>query len=995
MFKNLKLKSKLLVSFFIITCISSMATTVFSIFFFSAKIETEAVSNMKKNIQVAELIYQNKINELSSSVNTMAGGAALQLLVSFNLKNKIEQFLNSSLQHEPTHHVVVLDAHKRVLGEATTGIFSLLKGKENFANNALVHQALVQNASVASTEQITTESNHHLLAITAASPIFKSKAIKSVHNTESSDHENVSPEVVGVVLTRYILNTDVELTESIHRLLGVQTLIYQDGKPITLQGNSDAPAIKPASYEILMRTASQLEEVNIHVGGQLAHYKTLYDIDKKAVGVLGVSIPADKYVDTTDQAVLNLLGIMLVCIVVASVLGYLLAQSILVPIDKLLDGVRRVTSGDLSYEIIMDLKDELGMLARSFNSMAKQLQELFNTLEQRVQNATHNLQNTLAHMTAIIDNMADGLLVSDTHGKIIRFNPALLAMFPEHRDSLSKTESDIFSPALSELEAQVKNSIGTIYDAELQLSDGKVGKAVATAIILKDSISREDSQYVGSRCIGTVILIRDITREKEIDQMLKNTVDTLTRVGIALSSENNVEKLLDLFVSEARSVSHSDGASLYIVKGDSLRFEIVQNKSLNLFLGGNYPFREQIPDIPLNSFKLAARCATTKQLLLNKTERTVEYRPNCLFNNYLVHETLAIPMLDRSKNLLGVLQLINPLDPKTAERGTFNNYQIEILSSLASQAAVAIENVRNHEKIARKNEAFKRFVPTEFIRHLGKTEVEDIHLGDASHESMSVLFSDIRSFTTIAESMSPEETFIFLNDYLRLIGPNITQNRGFIDKYIGDAIMALFPGNHLSSSADDAVAAAVGMMQKLREFNLSPNRVIDHPISIGIGIHTGALTLGTIGFESRMESTVIGDTVNLASRVESLTKMYGITIGITSKTWQQLNHPEQFLVREVDTVQVKGKEAAITVYEVFNADIEVVRDMKLQNLNAYHEALSLYKTANWDAASQIFNALYQQSPQDKLLSTYLQRCAVYKAAPPEENWCGITRLDEK
>jgi predicted Zn-dependent protease len=94
-------------------------------------------------------------------------------------------------------------------------------------------------------------------------------------------------------------------------------------------------------------------------------------------------------------------------------------------------------------------------------------------------------------------------------------------------------------------------------------------------------------------------------------------------------------------------------------------------------------------------------------------------------------------------------------------------------------------------------------------------------------------------------------------------------------------------------------------------------------------------------------------------------------------------------------VQVKGKETAITVYEVFNADIEAIRDMKLQNLNAYHEALSLYKTSNWDAASQIFNALYQQSPQDKLLSTYLQRCAAYKAAPPEENWCGITRLDEK
>jgi class 3 adenylate cyclase/PAS domain-containing protein len=995
MFKNLRLKSKLLVSFFIITGISSIATTVFSIFFFSAKIEMEAVSNMKKNIQVAELIYQNKLNELSSSVNTIAGDAALQLLVSFNLKNKIEQFLNSSLLHEPSHHMIVLDARKQVLGEATTGIFSLLKGKEDFANNLLVRQAIAQNASVASTEKITTEGNNHLLAISAASPVFKSKAIKSVYSSDNIESENISPEVIGIVVTRYILNTDVELTESIHKLLGVSTLIYQDAKPITLRGNMDVPEIKHESYNALMNNVSQLEEVNIHVGGQLALYSTLYDIDKKPVGVLGVSVPADKYVDTTDQAVRNLLGIMLICILVASILGYLLAQSILVPIDKLLDGVRRVTSGDLSYEIIMDLKDELGMLARSFNSMAKQLHELFNTLEQRVQNATHNLQNTLAHMTAIIDNMADGLLVSDTRGKIIRFNPALLAMFPEHRDALSKTESDIFSPALSELEAQVKNSIGTIYDAELQLSDGKIGKAVATAIILKDSISREDSQYVGSRCIGTVILIRDITREKEIDQMLKNTVDTLTRVGIALSSENNVEKLLDLFVSEARSVSHSDGASLYIVKDDVLRFEIVQNKSLNLFLGGNYPFREQIPDIPLDSNKLAARCAKTKQLLLNKTIRTVEYRPNCLFNNYLVHETLAIPMLDRSKNLLGVLQLINPLDPKTAGRATFNNYQIEILSSLASQAAVAIENVRNHEKIERKNEAFKRFVPTEFIRHLGKTEVEDIHLGDASHESMSVLFSDIRSFTTIAESMSPEETFIFLNDYLRLIGPNITQNRGFIDKYIGDAIMALFPGNHFTSSADDAVAAAVGMMQKLREFNLSPNRLIERPISIGVGIHTGALTLGTIGFESRMESTVIGDTVNLASRVESLTKMYGITVGITSKTLMQLTHPEQFLVREVDTVQVKGKETAITVYEVFNADVEALRDLKLAHLAQYNEALSLYKTAHWDAAMTIFNELYRQSPQDKLLSTYLQRCATYKASPPEENWCGITRLDEK
>lgn len=993
MFKNLKLKSKLLVSFFIITCISSIATTVFSIFFFSAKIEAEAVENMKKNIQVAGLMYQNKLNELSGSSNSLAGDAALQLLVSFNLKNKIEQLLNSALQHESMHHVIVLDAHGQILGEASTGLFSLLKGKENFTSNALVQQALTQAGTVSSTEQILLESNHHLLAIAAASPIFKSRAIKNVHSTE--DNPDAQQEIIGVVLSRYILNTDVELTESIHKLLGVRTLIYQEAKPITLKDASEAPTINPVSYQKLMQTTASLDETNIRVGGQLAQYKTLYDIDKKAVGVLGVSVAADKYVDTTDQAIVNLLGIMLVCILVASVLGYLLAQSILVPIDKLLDGVRRVTSGDLSYEIIMDLKDELGLLARSFNSMAKQLQELFSTLEQRVQSATRKLQNTLAHMTAIIDNMADGLLVSDTRGKIIRFNPALLAMFPENRDAFNKPETDIFNSTLSELETQVKNNLGNMCSAEIELSGGRIGKAVATAIILKDTLSDDDSQYIGSRCIGTVILIRDITREKEIDQMLKNTVDTLTRVGIALSSENNVKKLLDLFVSEARSVSNADGATLYTLQDNALKFEIVQNRSLGLFLGGIHPFNHSLPDIPVSSDKISARAAETKQVLRDTTVRTVEYRVDCLFNDYEVHEVLAIPMLDRSQHVLGVLQLINPLDPKTAERAVFSNNQIEIVSSLASQAAVAIENVRNHEKIERKNEAFKRFVPTEFIRHLGKSEVEDIHLGDASHESMSVLFSDIRSFTTLAESMSPEETFLFLNDYLRLVGPNITQNRGFIDKYIGDAIMALFPGNHLTSSADDAVLAAVGMMQKLQEFNASPNRIIEQPISIGIGIHTGALTLGTIGFESRMESTVIGDTVNLASRVESLTKLYGITVGITSKTLQQLSNPGQFLVREVDTVQVKGKEEAITVYEVFNADIDTVQHLKLQNLAQYHEALSLYKAARWDEAARLFSQLHNQSSSDKLLYTYLQRCYAFKMSPPEEDWHGVTRLDEK
>ncbi|MCP4399790.1 MAG: GAF domain-containing protein [bacterium] len=353
-----------------------------------------------------------------------------------------------------------------------------------------------------------------------------------------------------------------------------------------------------------------------------------------------------------------------------------------------------------------------------------------------------------------------------------------------------------------------------------------------------------------------------------------------------------------------------------------------------------------------------------------------------------IRSILCVPLKVHEK-ILGVINVSNKISGEM-----FTARDEKLLMTLASQAAVCIINAQNYEKIKRKNIAFERFVPTEFLSRLGKKEVEEITLGEVSKEKLSVLFSDIRSFTSLSEIMTPEENFRFLNNYLKYIGPVIEKNGGFIDKYIGDAIMALFSGNNVGV-ADDAIVSARGMLEKLREYNQHRQNVGYRPIAIGIGIHTGPLMLGTIGFEQRMESTVIGDTVNLASRMEGLTKQYAIAIAITSDTFQGLMNPASFLIREIDTVQVKGKKLPITVYEEFNSDPDSVKEKKIQTLTTYHDALHLYKARKWRDALQIFTELQSSLETDQVIKIYRERCQAFLDYPPEESWDGVVRLREK
>ena len=279
------------------------------------------------------------------------------------------------------------------------------------------------------------------------------------------------------------------------------------------------------------------------------------------------------------------------------------------------------------------------------------------------------------------------------------------------------------------------------------------------------------------------------------------------------------------------------------------------------------------------------------------------------------------------------------------------------------------ERIQFTQELFQLNQAFSRFVPRQFLQLLDKKSIIDVQLGDSVQQEMSVLFSDIRSFTTLSESMTPQENFNFINAYLSRMEPAIIENQGFIDKYIGDAIMALFSGE-----ADNALKAGIAMLQHLSNYNQHRIKSGYMPIRIGIGINTGSLMLGTVGGQYRMDGTVISDAVNLASRLESLTKEYEVSLLISHHTLARLQNPTQYSIRLIEKLKVKGKSKAVAIFEVLDGEPPNVRETKLATKTRFEEGLFLYYNHKFRDAVQRFQEVLSFNPKDKIAQIYIKRC---------------------
>jgi two-component system sensor histidine kinase ChiS len=255
---------------------------------------------------------------------------------------------------------------------------------------------------------------------------------------------------------------------------------------------------------------------------------------------------------------------------------------------------------------------------------------------------------------------------------------------------------------------------------------------------------------------------------------------------------------------------------------------------------------------------------------------------------------------------------------------------------------------------------------------------------------MTVLFSDIRDFTSISEMMTPKENFNFLNNYLGYMEPVIRNNNGFIDKFMGDAIMALF-----SDNSEDALNAAIEMRIKLTEFNQIINQFGKPSINSGIGIHTGSLMLGVVGGEGRMDGTVISDAVNLASRLEGLTKIYGCSVIITEDTLIRLGNPGAYNFRFLDIVRVKGKKEAVYIFELIDGEPDEIRNIKIQQKEDFGVAMNYYKKRDFKSALDKFSIVYADNPRDKAAGIYIKRCTKYMKEGIPDDWDGAEAIDYK
>lgn len=249
---------------------------------------------------------------------------------------------------------------------------------------------------------------------------------------------------------------------------------------------------------------------------------------------------------------------------------------------------------------------------------------------------------------------------------------------------------------------------------------------------------------------------------------------------------------------------------------------------------------------------------------------------------------------------------------------------------------------------------------------------------------MTLLFSDIRRFTALTEQMSPKESFTFIHRYLGAMEPAITESGGFIDKFIGGAIMALF-----DADSSGALGAAIGMQRRLRIYNENQSE----PIRTGIGIHTGTLMLGLVGGAGRMDGTVISDAVNLASRIEGLTKHFGCAILASAESLANLPGDHSFSLRSLGDVAVAGRSDPVSVSEVLDPELEVDR-WKLEQNERFASALAHYRAGEFDVAQQEFYALHAENAGDLPARYYAARAAFRTAAPPV-NWNGVESFAQK
>ncbi|RIA08782.1 class 3 adenylate cyclase [Flavobacteriaceae bacterium MAR_2010_72] len=487
-----------------------------------------------------------------------------------------------------------------------------------------------------------------------------------------------------------------------------------------------------------------------------------------------------------------------------------------------------------------------------------------------------------------------------------------------------------------------------------------------------------------AKLIGEVI---QLVLQKELEKKnIANEVLGLYReINMIYNFSEKISEKIDN-VSIAQTALEEAQQIIDITHGSVFILDANNDKVLQMARLGHNPNPEK---------SIANQNPILKQLILKGTSLVVP-KAAIEANSALNHlKAVMYAPLKVKHRTLGLIVLGNEREKE------FTAAELKLLTTIALQSASAIESAQLYQKglkesrereesIMKVHKASQKFVPHQFIKSLGKDKLTEVALGDQVEREVTVLFVDIRGFTTLSENMSPTENFYFINAFNKRMGPIIRNNEGFIMQYLGDGFMAIFP-----NGAQHALNASIAMQKDLKTYNNQRKVKNRKPVKIGVGMQNGRLIMGITGDIERMDAAIISDTVNTAARIEGLSKYFGSNILLTDLCMKNLSDASKFNFRFLGPVKVQGKLNPIDLYECIDGDEPNLLKHKLNTLKLFKKGMDLYFNKEFAMAAVTFQKIFKKHTDDLPAKLFLNKSAHLITQEIGNDWQGIALVDTK
>ena len=823
-----------------------------------------------------------------------------------------------------------------------------------------------------------------------------------------------------------------------------------------------------------LEKVNRSKQLNFPINGEWYYASIMPIKDERGLDWLVVVIvPESDFMQKIEANTKTTILLSIAALVVAILVGIITAYWITGPILQVNSAAKKIAEGKWENQLDIDRSDEVGELAQSFNRMATQLKNSFETLETKNQelkkldrikdeflaNTSHELRTPLNGIIGI----GEFLLEEPTQNlnTTITSNLTMIVSSARRLSNLVNDILDFSQIRYNRLELQIKAVdvfvlVETVVTLNLLVSQNKSLQLINAIPKNLPPVSADENrlQQILYNLIGNALKFTDSGKIEISAALITNSYDSQVSQEIIITvSDTGIGIPSDKLESIFKSFEQGEGSTARKYGGTGLGLAVT--KQLVELHGGKIWVQSQVGVGSSLSFTLPVSekyVADPLNISVSRVNEIVETSPNIepyenhvadgdfhilvvddepinvqvitnhlTANKYKVTQALngkeALDALEKHQNFdLILLDVMMPnmsgyeVCAQIREKYPAESLPVLMLTAKNQVADLVmgfqfgandyltkpfakdelLTRIKTHIQLSKITNSYERFVPHEYVKLLSKENILDVKLGDRVSKEMAIFFSDIRSFTTISEQMTSQETFAYVNGYLQQVCPEIRDRHGLIIKFMGDGIMAVFP-----DGADDALQAAIAQLQKLQEYNQTLKAADFPPIKIGIGIHWGHMMVGIVGEEGRMSGDALSDNVNLTSRLEGLTKFYGVSLLISESAFNCLKKPEKYQIRFLDRASVKGRDEPINVYEVMDGEVDYVRELKLKTQADFGLGWEFYRLGDLVSAKDYFEKVLAVNSLDETAKLYLERIDKLIVTGVPKNWNGVWEFTKK